>query len=479
MDRLTALDASFLWFEHPGVPMHVGAVATFESAPLVDGRGRLRLRELQDLLVARLGAVPRLRRRLAPVPFGIDRPCWVDDPGFDVTRHVGEIRLGPRADDAGLLRLAAALLSEVLPRDRPLWDLHFVTGLSGGRVGLVERVHHALVDGVSGVDLAALLLDLSPDAPRPAPPAPWRPPRPPSPIDLVAAGVRERLGGWGGFAGITRRPGQLARAVATVAGALGTLVGDGLTAPRSSLNAQVAGARRLAVVRADLATARAAGAGSDATVNDVVLAAVAGGLRRLLLGRREVVPADLTFKVLVPVSLRRPDEHGTLGNRVGAICAPLPVGIGDPIARLLAVAATMRRLKARPLAASTGLLLDAANALPAGAGGLLTRALGRQRLVNLVVTNVPGSPVPLYLAGARLLDAYPVVPLAANLSVGVAVMSYDGQLTLTLTADERACPDVDVFAAGIERSLAQLGVAGPHDRCADDGERAVHQPAMS
>ena len=468
VDRLTALEASFVWFERPGVPIQVGAVATFEAAPLLDGRGQLRLADLRDRIDARLDALPRLRRRLAPVPFDLDRPRWVDDPDFDIASHVGEIRLPAPGDDAALRRLAGDLQGRMLPRDRPLWDLRFVTGLSGDRVGLVERIHHALVDGVSGVELATLLLDLDPDAPAPPPPPPWSPPRPPDPLSLFAAGLRDRLSepmrAARAVADLALHPSRAARAAATVAQGVGTMVDEGLLAPRTSLNAPLAGGRRLAWVRGRLDDVRAAGRAAEASVNDVVLTAVAGGLRWLFLERGERLPPGLELKVLVPVSLHRADEHGTLGNRVSAIYAPLPVGIGDPQARLAAVARSMRRLKSRPEADSMGLVLDAANVLPAGAARLIARAVEHQRFVNLVVTNVPGPPVPLYAGGARMLEAFPVVPLDANLTVGVAVLSYDGALTITLTADDLVCPDVDVFAAGIERSLAQLGVAAAEPR---------------
>ncbi|HEX6419330.1 MAG TPA: wax ester/triacylglycerol synthase domain-containing protein, partial [Acidimicrobiales bacterium] len=173
-DRLTTLDASFLWFEHPGAPVHVGAVATFEAAPLLDEHGDLRLDDLRRRTAARLDALPRLRRRLAPVPYELDRPQWVDDPDFDIAHHLKEVRAPAPGDDGALRRVAEEILSALLPRDRPLWDLHLVTGLDGDRVALVERIHHALVDGVSGVDLAAILLDLEPDAP-PVPLRPWTP----------------------------------------------------------------------------------------------------------------------------------------------------------------------------------------------------------------------------------------------------------------------------------------------------------------
>lgn len=460
-ERLTALDASFVWFERPGVPVHVGAVATFEAAPLLDASGRLRLAEIRDRVAARLDALPRLRRRLAPVPFDVDRPHWVDDPDFDVARHVGEMRLPAPADDATLRRVAGELHSEVLPRDRPLWDIRFLTGLDGGRVALVERVHHALVDGVSGVDLATILLDLEPDAPAPAPTR-WSPARPPGPSDLLAAGLRDRLAdpvrAARSVAHMVRHPAGAARTVRTLATGLAPTLAGGF-APHTSLNGRLAGGRRLAWIRTDLAAVHAAGRDATAPVNDVVLAAVAGGVRELLLGRGERLREDTVLKVLVPVSLRRADEHGTLGNRVGAYDAPLPVGIDDPGRCLAAVAAEMRRYKARPQADASGILLAAADLLPPVAAQLLTRAVEHQRIVNLVVTNVPGPPLPLYAAGSRMLEAFPVVPLGANLTLGVAVLSYDGALTITLTADDLACPDVDVCAAGIERSLARLGVA--------------------
>jgi WS/DGAT/MGAT family acyltransferase len=468
VDRLTALDASFVWFERPGVPIHVGAVATFEAAPLLDGSGRLRLAELREHIAGRLDALPRLRRRLASVPFDLDRPRWVDDPDFDIAHHVGEVRLPSPGDDAALRRVAGDLQGQMLPRDRPLWDLHFVTGLSGDRVGLVERIHHALVDGVSGVELATLLLDLDPDAPAPPPPPRWSPAPPPDPLSLFAAGLRDRLAdpvrAAGALAGLALHPARAAQAAGTVARGLGTMVDQGLLAPRTSLNAPLAGGRTLAWVRARLDDVRAAGRAVEASVNDVVLTAVAGGLRWLFLERGERLPPDLVLKVLVPVSLHGADEHGTLGNRVSAVYAPLPVGIGDPQARLAAVAASMRRLKAQPEADSMGLVLDAANGVPAGVARLIARAVDHQRFVNLVVTNVPGPPVPLFACGARMLEAFPVVPLDANMTVGVAVLSYDGTLTISLTADDLMCPDVDVFAAGIERSLAQLGVAAAEPR---------------
>jgi WS/DGAT/MGAT family acyltransferase len=469
-DRLTTLDASFVWLEHPGTPVHVGAVTTFEAGPLLDGDGTLRLGDLRDRIDARLDAFPRLRRRLATVPLGLDRPRWVDDPSFDIARHVRACPAPAPGDDRALRELAAHVQSKVLPRDRPLWDLLFVTGLDGDRVGLVERVHHSLVDGVSGVDLAALMLDVDPDAPPPARPATWVPGVAPGDAGLVAAGLGDRVAdavdAARAVARAVRHPAGTARSLRTVASGLGAAFAGGL-APRTSLNARPAGGRRLAWVRTDLDEVRAAGRTAGASANDVVLGAVAGGLRTLLLARGEGLPSDLVLSVLVPVSLRADAERGALGNRVGAILAPLPVGIGDPTARLERIRDATRARKDRAEGAATGTVLSAADLVPPSAAWLLAHAVDRQRFVNLVVTNVPGPPEPLYAAGARMLEAFPVVPLGANLSVGVAVLSYAGALTISVTADERSCPDVDTFAAGIVGSLAGMGVAASGPGVAD------------
>lgn len=457
LDRLTTLDASFLWFERPGSPVHVGAVATFEAAPLLDEHGELRLADLRARIAARLDLMPRLRRRLATVPFDLGRPVWVDDPDFDIARHVRAVRAPEPGDDDALRTVAERIQGEVLPRDRPLWDLHVVTGLDHGRIGLVERIHHALVDGVSGVDLATILLDLEPDAPQP-PARPWRPAAPPTDVELVGDSVREALAGPVRLAGAAvrsaRRPLRTLRGLADAGRGLATMAERGLFAPATSLNAPGRGGRRLAWTRADLDGVRLAAKRAGGTVNDVVLAAVGGGLRAVLLARGEPLPTDLVLKVLVPVSVRADHEHGALGNRVGMIDAPLPVGIGDPDERLAEVVATMARLKARPAAPAVDAVLRGADLLPAPVARALVWAMGHQPLINLVVTNVPGPPGSLYAAGARMLEAFPVVPLSANLTVGVAVLSYGGALTVTVTTDASACPHADVFAAGVERALA-------------------------
>jgi WS/DGAT/MGAT family acyltransferase len=463
-DRLTALDAGFLHMERDGLPLHVASVATFEGAPLLDEDGHLRLDELRAQVVARLESLPRLRRRLAWTPFGVARPCWIDDPDFDIARHVDAVALG---DDAGrgldgLRHLAEQLVAERLPYDRPLWHLRFVTGLPDGQVGLIERVHHALVDGVSGVDVATVLLDLTPDA-EPLAPRPWTPAPPPGPVVRLADGLADRAATSvrlaRGVASNALRPRRLIQQAASTASALATMAGDGLVAPRSLLNVPTGSDRRLAWVSVRLDDVRRTGKDHGATANDVVLGAVAHGLRALLLERREVVDGDAILKVLVPVSVRGDGERGALGNRVGALLLPLPIGLGDPVERLEAIAATTKRLKARREASVVDGLLTAAGFLPPALDGPIARLTGRQPFVNVVVTNVPGPPVPLYCRGARMLEAFPVVPLGGNLPLGVAILSYDGALNVSVTADGDVFPDLDVVRSGIEDGFVAVGAA--------------------
>jgi WS/DGAT/MGAT family acyltransferase len=324
---------------------------------------------------------------------------------------------------------------------------------------MIQRVHHALVDGVSGVDVATALLDATPDVP-PVEASTWVAGPQPAPDELVrdavATAVTLPFRAAEGALAALRDPARLVRAGAELAGAFAALVDDGLLAPHCSLNAPVGTTRRLRWIRTDLGRLKAVSRASGTTVNDVVLAAVAGGVRALLLGRGEVVGAGDTAKVLVPVSLRDAAHRGALGNRVGALLLGLPIGIGDPEARLRAVGAETARLKARGEATTTDVLLGAADLLPTPWARSIARTVETQRFVNLVVTNVPGPPVPLYAQGARMLEAVPLMPLGGNLTLGVAILSYDGALTIGITADGERCADVDVFVDGLEDAFRRL-----------------------
>jgi WS/DGAT/MGAT family acyltransferase len=383
----------------------------------------------------------------------------VDDPAFDVADHVDEIELAG-GDDEALRHYAEEVMASPLPADRPLWHLRFVTGLTDERVALLERVHHAMVDGVSGVDVATVLLDLKPEVEE-VTASSWTPRSDASPTSRLVDGLWSQatapLRLLRTTAEAVTRPGDLVRQGIEATVALGTAARDGLVAPRSVLNSPVGPARRLAWIRERLDDVKDAGRAHDATANDVVLASVAHGLRGLLLHRGEILPDDAALKVLVPVSLRDEDQHGTLGNRVGALLLPLPIGLADPVERLRAIARTTRHLKERREATTSNLLLGAADLLPAPLVGLVARTVNTQRVVNLVVTNVPGPPVPLYCRGARMLEAFPVVPLGGNLSIGVAILSYDGALNLGLTADGERAADLEILRDGIEAGFAAVG----------------------
>lgn len=469
IDRLRAIDATFLHVEGPDLPMHVASVATFEAGPLLDPAGQLRIDDLRAQVASRMDTLPRLRKRLAWTPLGLTRPCWVDDVHFDVANHVDTVELPPGAGPDGLRHLAEGLIARPLPRNRPLWHLCFVTGLEHDRVGLVERVHHALVDGVSGVDVATVLLDLTPEV-QPPHPSYWEPSPHAAPESRLLDGLRAqaRLPFDLARAGLraVAHPIRVGRQAAETATAVATVVMDGVVAPSSPLNRPTGHRRQLAWITTHLDDVKQAGRTHGATANDVVLSAAAEGLRSLHLVRGEIVASDAILKVFVPVSLRDDAQRGTLGNQVGGLLLRLPIGIADPVERLRAIADTTARLKRRREAATSDLLMAVADILPAPITERLTRFGDRQRVVNLVVTNVPGPPVPLYCLGARMLDVFPVVPLGPNLPVGLAVLSYDGALNIGITADPGQVPDLDVITGGIEAALATLGAKWSPPRAA-------------
>jgi len=418
------------------------------------GRERLRAAFVEG------GTRFRLRRRIVWPPLGIARPCWVDDADFDVRRHLDVVALPPPGDDAQLRALAEERFAAPLDPAHPLWHFTFVTGLAGDRVAMIERVHHALVDGVSGVDLAAILMDLTPERRPPRADLPAAAPAGDGPLLLeeLRAAVATPVSAATAAVRALRHPSRIARAAGDLAQGLASVARDGWRAPASSLNVPVGAGRHLAWVRADLKSLKAAGRAHGATVNDVLLAAVGGGLRAMLRGRGELVPPDASLKILVPVSQRPDDQRGALGNQVAAMLFGLPVGVVDAADRLRDVHAETVRLKASREPEASNRLLDAANLVPPAALGWVAWALVNQPLVNVIVTNVPGTPFPLYMLGARMLEAYPYVPVALRLAVNVAILSYDGECYLGITADPVACPDADVLAAGIGTELAALGV---------------------
>jgi WS/DGAT/MGAT family acyltransferase len=453
-DRLTGLDASFLHLEHESAHMHVAGVTVFEGpAP--------RYEDLVEQISLRLHLVPRYRQRLAFVPFSQGRPVWVDDPHFKPTYHVRHTALPQPGGEAQLKRLAGRVFSQPLDRQRPLWELWLVEGLSGGRFAVLSKTHHALVDGVSGVDIATVLFDTSPrPMPVAAPEHDWIPRPLPSDAQLLADALLERAifprEIARGVRAALRGPRTVARKTTETLIALGALAWAGLQpAPPSPFNVKIGPHRRFTWVRGDLADFKAIKNALGGTVNDVVLAVVAGGLGRFMRLRGEPTEG-VELKAMVPMSTRADVERGALGNRVTAMWAPLPVGITDPVERLHRISSEMREIKESGQAIGAEVLTRLSGFAPPTIMAQAARLQARQRLFNLVVTNVPGPQFPLYLMGRELETLYPMVPLAKNTALGIAIMSYNGQLNFGLTADYDALADVETLVEELRASIEEL-----------------------
>ena len=453
VERLSRLDASFLYLEEPGTPMHVGGLLVLDTPPGgVDA--------LAALVEARLPLVPRYRQRVVEVPGQLANPVWVDDPEFNIDYHVRRSGLPRPGTEAQLLDLVSRLTSRPLDRKRPLWEVYLVEGLADGCVAVITKTHPALVDGLSAIDIGQVLLDVAPDAPAPEP-APWKPRRPPGGAELVLQALDE----------YRRRPSsavETARAAITdvrsTAARLGGLAGGllrtarqaVLPAPNSPLNAPIGRQRRVALARAELGDIKTIRKAHGGTVNDVLLNVVTGALREWLLSRGEPVVAGTSVRALVPISMR--DDDAGVGNRVSSYLVDLPVGEPNPRVRLTRLSYAMRgtaqqgrTVGADSLIALTGFAPPTLHAL----GARAARGLSR-RLLNLVVTNVPGPQVPLYAAGSRMLEVFPVVPLASGQGLAVGMTSYHGRVFFGLNADRDSVGDVDVLADLIEQEVAEL-----------------------
>lgn len=460
-DRLTGLDTSFLHLERDSAHMHVAGCMAFEGeAPTYE--------ELVDQISSRLHLVPRYRQRLAFVPFNQGRPVWVDDPHFNIAFHVRHTALPSPGGEAQLKRLAGRVFSQALDRSRPLWEIWLVEGLAEGRFALLSKTHHALVDGVSGVDIATVLFDTSPDPMPVAPPDQEWVARPlPSGAQLLADALRERTTVPSeivrGIRATLRGPRQVAARLGRAVGGVGAMARAGLqAAPPSPLNVRIGPHRRFTWVRGDLQEFKALKNALGGTVNDVVLAVVAGALGRYLRMHGEATD-ELVLRAMVPISVRADVERGALGNRVAAMWAPLPLGLSDPVARLETISRTMDGIKESGQAVGAQVLTELTGFAPPTIMAQAARLQARQRLFNLVVTNVPGPQFPLYMLGRELDAMFPMVPLAENQALGIAIMSYNGQLNFGLNADYDAMPDLEALADELRASIEELAAAAGVD----------------
>src|SRR5919112_4562473 len=456
-DRLTGLDASFLHLEDGAAHMHVAGVMIFEGSPPPYD-------DMLEAIERRLGLVPRYRQRLAFVPLGQGRPKWVDDPHLNLEYHVRATALPTPGSEEQLRALAGRVFSQPLDRDKPLWELWLAEGLEGGRFALLAKTHHALVDGISGVDIVTVLFDTSPEPAAPTDTGGRWLPRPlPSAAQLLGEAIVERATIPGELArsvrAVFRGPRMIAEGLRDAAVGVGAMAWAGLNpAPPTPYNKPIGPHRRFTWVRANLDDVKRIKNELGGTVNDVVLATVSGALGKHL-RRRGVNTDGIELKAMVPVSVRADVERGALGNRVAAIMAPLPVWCQEPVARLDIVREELKGLKSGGQAVGAQVPTDLSGFAPSTIMDQASRLMSRQRFFNLVVTNVPGPQIPLYLAGRRMLDPFPMVPLAKNQALGIALLSYDGAINFGIVGDFDLMWDLDDFAGDLRESLAELAVA--------------------
>ncbi|HEY3191844.1 MAG TPA: wax ester/triacylglycerol synthase family O-acyltransferase [Solirubrobacterales bacterium] len=446
--RLSALDDSFLAVETASAHMHVGWAAIFRPP---EGREAPHFGELRDHISSRLSRAPRYRQRIARVPFGLNAPIWVDDEAFDVDRHV-------LASSASRFHeLVDSCMSSQLRRDRPLWQVSIADRLEDGRIGVVGKAHHCMVDGIAAVELGSLLLDPTPEPP-PEDPDGWRPRRAPGPARRLVGGVVDRILEGASLARLPARlgssPGRLGELVAR-AGRAGQALAHSLrpSEPREPINQPITGARHLAWFSRPLADLKRIARPFGASVNDVLLAASAGGMRQFLRSRDQD-PAPL--KTMVPVNVRAEDQTADLGNRISFVFVDLPCDEPDPIRRLHDVRLEMSERKEAGLPEGGDAAMAAIRYLPRTAQHALTRRIASPRTFNLTVSNIPGPHEPMYMLGCELEAAYPVVPIADRHAVSVGMTTIRDRACFGLYAASESLPDSDRLAEAVDASIDEL-----------------------
>jgi WS/DGAT/MGAT family acyltransferase len=474
--RLSPQDSAFLRFDTDETPMNIGSVGIFE--------GRIDFDRFVDSVNSRLHTVPRYRQKIVPAPFNAGRPTWEFDPEFQITEHIHRLRIDPPGTDEQLISLAAQLYTGRLDRNKALWEIYLVEGLEEDRTGIFCKVHHTLVDGVSGIELLMVTLDLVPDPPPPGPPPPFEPPPVPDRLSLMLDAIlgtaSEQLDRWAAFQQdaadfVLGDPGH----VRTIARALETAA-PYLARPmaRAPFNQPLSGERSLACTAVAFEEARAIRKACGGTVNDVVLAALGGAMGRYLQSHGEPT-SGCTVRVATPVNVRREGDQGSLGNRISIVLVEVPVEKMDPVSRLHTVTQRTEQLKRERIADGLEALADAVLGLPepfmAGIG--LLRA-PPNTVANMVCTNVPGPMIPLYTVGHPMLAIYPMAPLAWEMGAGCAVMSYNHRLYFSFLADTRAAPDVGRLRDFMVESFIELRQAADRSAGAGAGRAASTEPPV-
>jgi diacylglycerol O-acyltransferase len=481
--QLTGLDAQFLALETPRQAGHVGGLTILD--PSTRPNGRLELADLHNLIEERLPLLPPFRWRLKAVPLGLDYPYWIDDPDFDLEYHVRELAITDPPTDAKLAEQVARIFSRPLDRARPLWEAYLIQGLKDGQVGLLTKIHHAAVDGVSGAEIMTTLLDLTPEGHEPPPPLDSRPDREPGELAMLARGAL----------GAPRYVGRVVRALPstvpnledtpilselpgaktlgrTTSGAVRllrrresrVLERTALKPPRTSFNGKISPHRRFAFGRLSLADVKAVKNQYGYTVNDVIVAVCAAAVRRWLIKHGEL--PDVPLVAQVPVSVRTKEQAGTYGNRIGMMSVPLFVEEDDPVERLRLTHESLRAAKERHKALPADLLQDATQFIPPAlfaraAQVSFSLAATRKPIWNLVISNVPGPQVPLYCAGARIVASYPVSVITDGLGLNITVFSYCGSLDFGIVADREQMRDVWKLIEWLDEALDELKAPAP------------------
>lgn len=460
-DRLTAQDRSFLDLEGPSIHMHVAGAFLFERGSLATPQGGVDIDAIRDYVESRLHRIPRYRQRLAWIPIE-DHPVWVDDDRFNIHYHVRHAALPAPGDDRQLKRLCARILSQQLDRRRPLWEMWVIEGLEHDRFALVCKTHHCMVDGLSGADLLAVLLGVTPN--KEFEPGPtWYPNPAPSGFELLrdAAWRRVETPFVLGAAALSalRQPERAMEQLGDALSGVGQALSSALSpAGDTPLNRPIGPHRRFDWIGFDIAEVKRVKDQLGGTVNDVVLATVAGAVSRFL--EQRGIPLrrqrDLDFRAFCPVSVRSAEERGTLGNRVSSIVARLPIAERDPARRLESVRAITVDLKQSKQALGAEVLSSVSEWTAPTLAALAARLAFANRVSNLVVTNVPGPQVPLYMLGARMLESYPMAPLFESQGLGIALFSYAGGLYWGFNADWEQFPDLHDFVVAIDTAFREL-----------------------
>jgi diacylglycerol O-acyltransferase len=452
-DQLSHLDVVFLAAESPSTPMHTAGVVIFD--------GPLPFQKVYEVIESRLHLVPRFSQRIVEVPFGLAHPYWADDPEFDLAFHVRHSALPAPGSDEELCAFAARLVSRPLDRSKPLWELYVIDGLEGDRSAMLIKTHHAMVDGVSSMDLATALFDFGPEPSQPPPPKELRKPEPlPNRAQLLQKVMTQQARGLLDLGGLLGAAAAAPRRVAErVAGGVGLVASSATSLLRpagpSPLNTGPGLHRRFAIVRSTLQTIKDIKNAAGTTVNDVVLTVCADSLGKLFRARDEPTEGR-SLRVMVPVSVRSEDHRMQLGNEITAVFCDLPIGKMRPLDRLRIVHNQIKDVKDSRQALAADLLVNLTRWSPPTLHALSARLATRGRWMNTIISNVPGPQIPLYSCGVKMLEPYAVIPLAPGQSLAFGVTSYNGEIFFGLNADRDSHPDLAQLARYVEESIKDL-----------------------